>query len=349
MTDPTVAEFTIRDYQAGDEARVLTLLHQALGEGSSFMRTAGFWRWKHFENPFGSPQLLLAANEQVLGLRAFMRWRFRTPSGTVRAVRAVDTSTHPGYRRMGLFSRLTRLSLERAKAGGVDLIFNTPNPQSMAGYLKMGWQLVGRPRLLVKPLRPVRLAAALLQRGNRRGNPEALSALFASAPTPVERLFDHADRVERILRFDDGLTGEGIRTDRSLEFLRWRYAAAPSPRYYALWTGPTPVAGLVIFRPNVRRGLREVMLCEFLIGYGSAKHARELIRQLSSMVRADYLVAAATPGTQHWGMLRRSGFLPLPTRVGPNLTVLPLNWPATELDPRLLESWRLSVGDLEIF
>jgi GNAT superfamily N-acetyltransferase len=349
VTKAAQVGFDIREYADADEEQVLALLRATLGVGGSFDRSADFWRWKHFENPFGASQLLLAANGEVLGLRAFMRWRFRTPSGTIRAVRAVDTSTHPGYRRLGIFSKLTQASLERARADWVNLIFNTPNPQSMAGYRKLGWQLVGRPRLMMRPLRPLRLAAAVLGRRNGHSDREALSSILSVPPTPLERLFDHADRVEQILGFDDAFAVDGMRTDRSVAFLRWRYGAAPTPRYYPLWTGATPLTGVIIFRPNIRRGLREIMVCEFLIGYGSAKHTQDLIRQLIAMVRADYLVAAASPGTQHWGMLRRSGFFPLPAGAGPNLTVLPLNWPPGEMDPGRLESWRLSLGDLEIF
>ncbi|MGQ0568385.1 MAG: GNAT family N-acetyltransferase [Armatimonadota bacterium] len=344
-----MTSYAIRDYQVDDEQGVMTLLRTTLGEGGSFARTVDFWRWKHFQNPFGHSQLLLAANEQVLGLRAFMRWGFVTPAGRLRAVRAVDTSTHPDYRRVGIFSKLTQQSVEQARADGVNLIFNTPNPQSMAGYLKLGWHLVGRPRLLIRPLNPLRMIPALLLRPKRRLTAEAAQRFFRSSPTPVEALLDHADRMEQILTFDSNIEAKGIRTDRSLGFLQWRYAAAPSPRYYALWTGEKPVTGAVIVRPNIRNGLREIMLCEFLIGYGAGPHARELIGQLIKAVRADYLVASASPGTYHWGTLTRAGFIALPARFGPNFTVHPLNWPAGELDPARIEHWRLSLGDLEIF
>jgi GNAT superfamily N-acetyltransferase len=308
-----------------------------------------FWRWKHFQNSFGVSQLLVAANEEILGLRAFMRWAFKTPTGHLRAVRAVDTSTHPGYRRLGIFSRLTQASLERARAEGVNLIFNTPNAQSMPGYLKLGWHLVGRPRLLSRVLNPARVAARLLWPRQTKLTEADLSTLFRSSPRPVDSIFDYSDHVERIVALDDLLCASAVRTDRSASFFRWRYASAPSLQYFALWTGETPVTGLLIFRPNIRQGLREIMLCEFLIGYGAAAHARELFDSLARSVRADYIVAAATPGTQHWGMLRRAGFLPVRQRAGVNFTVLPLNLPAAELNPTRLENWRLSLGDLELF
>ena len=77
-----------------------------------------------------------------------MRWRFTTGNTTVRAVRAVDTVTHPEYRRYGVFSALTNKAVEQAKNEGVDLIFNTPNNQVLPGYLKLGWNYVSAIRPL---------------------------------------------------------------------------------------------------------------------------------------------------------------------------------------------------------
>jgi len=309
-----------------------------------------FWRWKHFENAFGVSQLLVAANDEMLGLRAFLRWTFKSPAGRLRAVRAVDTATHPGYRRLGVFSRLTKAAIERARAEGVNLVFNTPNPQSMPGYLKMGWQFVGRPRLLIKVLNPVRIALGrLTARPRRKPDPADLLRLLRMPARSVESLLEQGDSLERLLALDDTFTRDGIRTDRSPAFLRWRYASPPSPRYFALWLGAKPLSGAAIFRPNIRRGLREIMLCEFLIGYGAGPEVRALIHELRRHVRADYIVAAATPGTQHWGLLRRAGFIPLPERVSLNFTTLPLDLPQGGPDPTRLDQWRLSLGDLELF
>lgn len=346
---PLQTAYEVRDYRPEDEDAVLVLLRRALGEGRSFVRDTTFWRWKHEANPFGPSQRLLAVNEEVLGLRAFMRWGFITPGGRLSAVRAVDTATHPGYRRLGIFSRLTQASLQRAKADGVHLIFNTPNPQSMAGYLKLGWQLVGHPRLLIRVIRPLGMAARMVTHRRATVDRADAAGFFRRPPYAIDEMLAHQGHVAPILQFNDGLCAQGIRTARSIEFLRWRYASAPSLPYGAVWTGQHPVTGLLIVRPNYRLGLRELMICEFLVGYGSAPHMRELIAHLIEMTNVDYLLASATPGTQHWGLLRRAGFIPLPRRTGPNFTVYPLNYPAREPDPALLEHWQFSLGDLEVF
>ena len=136
-----------------------------LGESSTLKRTAKLWRWKHQESPFGESHRLVAESEsgELIGLRAFLRWEFKYDDQKYRAVRAVDTSTHPNFQRMGIFSRLTRQAIEDVKADGVDFIFNTPNNASRSGYLKMGWSTVGRPAPLVKILSYRRFVVGLVR------------------------------------------------------------------------------------------------------------------------------------------------------------------------------------------
>jgi len=157
-TSIVTTQVAIREYQATDETPVIALLNLALGTARAFERSTAFFRWKHLENPFGRSLMLLADSEKVVGLRAFLRWQFRAGGQTIRAVRAVDTATHPEFQRMGIFSRLTSACVDRARAEGVHLVFNTPNQYSMPGYLKLGWTHVGRSTVFVRPLRPARMA-----------------------------------------------------------------------------------------------------------------------------------------------------------------------------------------------
>ena len=146
---------------------MLALLRSSLGETSLLQRTPDLFAWKHLDNPFGRSIILVAdAGGTIAGLRAFMRWELTTPDGaTLRCVRAVDTATHPDFQRRGIFSRLTEAAVEAAREDGVDLIFNTPNEKSGAGYLKMGWQEVGPIGVMVRP------GLGLLRRHGSRGHP----------------------------------------------------------------------------------------------------------------------------------------------------------------------------------
>ena len=185
-------------------------------------RPAEFFRWKHFDNPFGPSFMLLAeADGRVIGLRAFMRWRFTVAGRQLTAVRAVDTATHPDYQGMGVFSRLTRAALD-ALDGQVDLVFNTPNDASRPGYLKLGWREVGRVPVAVRVRRPVRF-------GLRAAPPRRPPAGHAAGRRPTRLLgcWSAADQVERLLARGASRPAGRLSTPRDLGYLRWRYGAAP--------------------------------------------------------------------------------------------------------------------------
>ena len=334
--------FSIRPYQPEDEDSVVALLRQTLGDGRAFERTGAFFQWKHCDNPFGASLMTVAGNSEILGLRAFMRWRFRIGSRTIPAVRAVDTATHPAYRRHGIFTTLTRHTVERARAEGIDLIFNTPNRFSLPGYLKLGWMYVGRPRLLVKPLRPGRIAWGLL-RGAAGGGGQS----SAKAPeVPAAMRFSRPEDLGSVLEEDGRHSAGGIRTDRSVAFLKWRYCTTPTLPYYIHAQGRQPSTA-VIFRPSRRRGLREILISELLLGKGDSPDASAVIQGIVDAVDADYLVAHASKESAHERALVRAGFRPLPV-VGPHFVVHPLS-PEAVSACMGLGRWRLSLGDLEVF
>jgi len=333
----------VRPYTPADEAAVLDLLHLSLGDGRAFQRDHAFWQWKHFHNPFGASLLMVAADAGIVGLRAFLRWEFRTDTRVLTAVRAVDTATHPEHRRSGIFSHLTRITVDRARGEGVDLIFNTPNQYSLPGYLKLGWTHVGRPGLLIRPLRPPWRLGAF-----RRDRDALPSLADEHGALSVVALLAEASALERLLADNERLCRGRLRTRRSAAFLRWRYTEIPSLRYYACWTGPVPSRAVAIFRPNLRRGWREIMLADLLLAEPDPRPVRVLMRRLAALGAADYAVAHAPWGSGHWRSLVGAGFLPVP-RLGPHFTVCPLSAAAGAEAPTRLPRWHLSLGDLEIF
>ena len=306
-----MGEPLIDAYRPGDESEVLEILRLALGDSQTAPRTPDFWRWKHFANPFGESLLLVArVEDRVAGVRAYLRWRLRTPGRGLQALRAVDTATHPDHLRQGIFRALTLEANRRAEAEGIDLIFNTPNEKSRSGYLSMGWKLVGRPRTYVRPLR-------LAKRASSAPVPEP-ALTTGGAP----RFGDAADRAPL-----------GLRTDRTSEYLRWRFGRHPAVPYRSVEMS----AGQALFRANRRGGRLEVVASEIL-GNGS-------LRTAVKGINADYVVGSARPDSPEARLMRRAGFLAIPGR-GLILVALPLT---TAASPALsLAGWDLSAGDLEL-
>jgi GNAT superfamily N-acetyltransferase len=249
----------VRPFRQEDEPGVLQLLRVALGPGPIGERTPEFFAWKHRHSPFGESLMLVAEDAgRIVGLRAFLRWRFRAGGRSVAAVRAVDTATHPDYRRRGVFSRLTSDALD-ALDGEAAFVFNTPNPTSLAGYIKLGWREVGTV--------PVRIRAGLRRR-------PAIDA------EPVAAVLD--DSLGPLLDRTSPPNGR-LATPRDLEYLRWRYASAPRLDYRAV----REEGGLAVFRVRRRGRLRETTIAELLAVDRAAE--RRLAQAVARAAAVDHL------------------------------------------------------------
>ena len=330
---------SVRSFVAADIPRVLELLEASLGGGPAGRRSPELFRWKHLESPFGPSFMLVAERDgELIGLRALMRWRFVTGARTVHAVRAVDTATHPDHQGTGVFRRLTLAALD-ALAGQVDLVFNTPNDKSRPGYLKMGWSAVGRMPVAVRVRRPLRLLGRLRPGPGPAPDPPVVAA--ATAASVLER----GEEVARLLERERSAPGT-MATPRDVQYLRWRYGAAPLLGYRAVTEERDGrLAGLAVFRLRPRTRLWESTVAEVLAG-GDASVARRLLRKVALAAPCDHLTFHAPAGTPLARVAWRSGFLPSPAAV--SLVVNPLR-DDLRPDPTEPQSWALSLGDLEVF
>ena len=314
MTD----DLEIRRATASDREAVLALASRSLGWAGD-ERDRAFFTWKHEENPFGiSPAWVATIGGEVVGFRTLLRWELTDGTRTLRVVRAVDTATDPAFQGRGIFRALTLGAVEALTAEGVDAVFNTPNDQSLPGYLSMGWSVVGRPTLSVIP-RSIRSLARLARTraaAGKWGEPVDVGA-------PAGASLQEAD-LDSLLR---GLPHRsGWATRRLAAHLRWRYAFPPLG-YRAVEVK----GGLCVFRVRNRGSSREVAICEWLSAERDPRAVRRLVR-----AGGDYGVGIGLHLPGH-------GALPLP-RQGPVVTWRPLADPAV---PRLRDL-RLGLGDLEL-
>jgi GNAT superfamily N-acetyltransferase len=310
---------SVRLFTDDDLPAVLELLRESLGETASLKRTPDLFAWKHLDNPFGRSIMLVSHDgPTITGFRAFMRWELHTPDGrTVRCVRAVDTATHPDYRRMGIFRELTLAAVDAATHDDVQMVFNTPNPRSGAGYLNMGWTQVGTLTPMASP------AKGLLRRG---GNPDEL-------PVPA----DFVDPVVAVgMRTTPDRAPLGLRTLRSDDYHAWRFTSHPTARYVQVDGGDATAIARLAFR-----GHRKELLVSEVYGDGM----RQAIGRCRTVANTSYIGAFFSKGTPERSAARRAGLVPVP-RSGLTLMVRPLR--ELGIDVTRLSTWDLSLSDLEL-
>ena len=323
------AEIVMRRASVADLPDVLALLRRSLRWTDDDTR---FLEWKHLQNPFGqSPMWVAVVGSRVVGFRAFLRWELAAPDGrVVPAARAVDTATDPDFQGLGIFTRLTLAALDELATDGVELVFNTPNRQSLPGYLKMGWREVGQLPAAVRPTRWrfATVAATARRAAGRAGVPSSVGVPAAAGladPASVERLLGRIP------------PASGLTTRRTPAYLAWRYGN-PELGYRALLHGASAEDGLLSVRLRSRGRAVECAVDEALVpgesGAGAAERA--LLDRLARSREADYLIRLQERVT-------RDRFLRLP-HVGPVLVCRSL------LDASLPDrsGWALSMGDVEL-
>ena len=331
------AQVEVRPYQDEDETDVLELLEASLGQGPGGGRTHDFFAWKHLINPFGRSFMLVAEKDgRVIGLRAFMRWTFTAGGKEIKAVRAVDTATHPDYQGLGIFTKLTNAAIEQL-AEEAAFVFNTPNDKSKPGYLKMGWREVGELPISVKVRRPVSFARGI--KGLRETTVDTSPAPAVNAPRFSELTVSDGE-LEALLRASR-LTEDRITTAHTAGSLRWRYEQSPHLDYRV--TGDAN--GLVIFRVRARGSLWEATVAEVMIGELDAGAARSLLKDAARSAGVDHMTCLLPSGSTVLKGARRTGFLRSP--IGMTLTARPLQ--DSSPDPLAMSSWALSLGDVEVF
>ncbi|TYL39140.1 GNAT family N-acetyltransferase [Natronococcus pandeyae] len=258
---------TIRRFEPGDRAAFLSLYETVFDRD----RRPDWFRWKYQENPYVDhvPIVVAERNSDLVGCRSLFAQEMRGYGQVWTAFQPCDTMVHPEHRRQGLFGRMNERTLERYADDGPSFFFNFPNEASIQGNLDHGWHEIGTVPLYYRFQDPVRA----LERWTGTGDSEqaeassesrtaaALSRSLSNAISGSHRTGDRllapdadvrleryetppVETLERIYRRS---IPDGIHTNRTAEFYRWRFAN-PARGYtaYVAKRGTEPVAALVV-------------------------------------------------------------------------------------------------------
>ena len=318
---------TVRQSTIEDLPEIVSLLKKSIGEILT-PKTEAYFSWKHEQNPFGRSKVLLAIeDEKIVGLRAFMHWRWVGGRESFSAVRAVDTATDPAFQGKGIFKKLTLQAVDECKAEGVDLVFNSPNPVSMQGYLKMGWHSIGR--------LPIYIGLGSFLPG--KYSQEAINSAYHRYDVQVA-----------LENFDPKLTlstsAEALHTNIDHKYLKWRYQDCPVSKYGAVIKKGK--YGFVFRLKRVSRFI-EFRICEAWTEHaGAGSEAKKAIRKVVSDIKPAIISCGATPLFDS-GKTKVS-LLFGPFRKGPVITIRPLA--TANLDNfEEFKKWEPSLGSIELF
>lgn len=311
----------IREATESDIPEIVKVLKASLGE-KDLSLSETIYRYKHIDNKFGKSIVLIAEEKnRIVGVRAFMGWEWQSQEQKFIAYRAVDTATLPSHQGKGIFKKLTLAAVEIAKKSGVHFIFNTPNEKSRPGYLKMGWEPVGKIEIGIRPslgfLSVNRKADSYqIQNSSTSEKTESLCSLWN------KKLSD----------------SKGFFTPKSLAYLEWRYQENPLQDYSVSMNDSYYLATYL----KKRGRFRELRIAEFIFDDAkmSSKKVRQIIKDLEKKFSA-HLISFSPKLLEMKG--KKGSF-------GPLLVLNDLNLISEDkLILSDISNWYSSIGDLELF
>lgn len=320
-------EIKIREATKSDSPEIVKLLKIALGESTE--KSVQNWHWKHYDNPFGESKIYLATiGSEIVGVRAFMQWQWKEKSTgkTLRAVRAVDTAVSPNHRRKGIFLSLTNHALKMVSEEGFDFVFNTPNDQSIGGYLKLGWVLnrkipVG---LVINPFYWLSSKKRLNE---------------YSAKVKI-------DILENNHSYNTPFIDADIFCPFSKLYFEWRYVKNPLANYQFYKLDDV----LIIYRLKPLKGFMECRIVDVQL---LDPNAQGKIKSAISHLIKRYPLVSMVDGLIGTKLIAGGLYVALNlNRKGPNMVTKRLNFPEhkyTLLLDKESNFWGYSLGDMELF
>jgi GNAT superfamily N-acetyltransferase len=325
----------IRTATETDTPEIVNLLKLSLGEGLT-PKSIHYWQWKHRLNPFGESPVLTCWEQGVLiGVRAFMRWEWTGNGKIYKALRAVDTATHPDHQGKGIFKKLTLALVDYCTQKGDDFVFNTPNNQSKPGYIKMGWREAGKLPIVFSLHKPVNVIKNII---GPRAKKDALP--FARS---IDYYLDHPQLHDLLDKHALGT----LRTNVSIPYLKWRYRDVPVATYDAIGQEQSgQLTGLLLGRIKSSRLGNEFRVTDcFLKPNHDVGNLVKKFVEYKKTNAIDYCTISGLSDARQKGM---AGKFHLKASFGPTVTIRSLSLADLGILQKFRQ-WSPSLGDLELF
>ena len=311
----------VRVAKTEDIPAIVALLKDSLGE-SLLKKTTSIWDFKHVQNPFGASYVLVAEeNNQLIGVRAFMSWKWQLGDSIWQAYRAVDTATHPEHQGKGIFKKLTLQALADVGKKNDCFIFNTPNEKSRPGYLKMGWEALGKIKIALVPVLLYRFIHLFSKRAD---------ALVSLNEEQIEAIcFKHNLEIQ---------AKKELFTPKTEAYLHWRYATNPMQPYTFL-TGKDWYLAMYVKK---HKRFNELRIAE-VIGGNTSKAKKEIQQEVVNYATKQGCLLLSTTEKSLFSFAFYGAF-------GPILTCKDLTLNNVILQQsKQSRGWHYAMGDLELF
>jgi len=355
-------DWRMKQYSPGDREGVHQLRTVVYGETFS----EDDWVWKFERSHLRPARIYLAESEgMIVGLRIFTYREVKVLDEVWPSIVTVDGMVHPDFQRRGIWSSLMREGIERLRAEGIDIALSFPGTHrhTYAGFLKLGWSDVGPVPMLVKPLRLGGFLSRYVRSQRVQTSANRFSRFLAGTHRSRRSSKIGGLTIERIQSFDGRFDWlwEQVSPQakaslvRDQKYLNYRYSDRPGEIYaqFAACRGKD-LEGYIVVRRSLEMFGLSIGLIMDMGTTGGADVARSLVDEAVRYLDGQEVDAIGCLMVKHspnYGVLRRAGFFPVPSRFNPRDY-----HPVVKADPSKFSSsvtmdrtgWYFTWGDFDV-
>lgn len=303
-----------------------------------------FLKWLYIDNPFKKAMGYIAYDGDIPASQLFITFQRARLNGREHTIGIMSNGcTMPDYRKQGHFLKIFTMLLDDCRKTGIPFIWAYPNPASLRGFIKTGFDHLRDFRLVLIPVSFTGFVKEMLQK-------EKIDIMGTTEDVPLD-LSDNS--LFEIIK-EENIPGSTIR-DRELdgiwhtpldaEQLKWRYINHPTRKYYILHH--KELDEWIIIRLLKLFGMKPAVILK--TSAGSRKIFNRLLKDLKSCLKdkASFLMMLEDINLSHPYSDCLKGRFFVPVRLSPRrfpLEVYPINRDITGKSPVM----SFSFGDYEV-
>ncbi|MFZ7114230.1 MAG: GNAT family N-acetyltransferase [Bacteroidota bacterium] len=308
-----------------------------------------YLNWEYTANPAGNAIAFLAGDEQMIVSQYVVLPReIICENEKVKSSLSLNTITHPDHRGKGYFIKLAEMTFSECKELGIGLTLGFPNKHSVKGFInKLKFTKIGNLPLMLKVVNPLKAVTSVLR---RRKNINEQEIYFDFKLPGVSKLDLNKD-LEKYHQFWSEFKKRNlITTDRSPEFLRWRYVDIPIRKYHLYKIeSDDKIETVLIFRIKNIFGVRCGIIVD-LLSLNKTQVFNQLIREIQKN-GPDIFISTVPENSPEWLCLKSSGFFKVPEFLMLKKLDMIIRFHSKNISDSYtdIRKWFITFGDYDIF
>ncbi len=239
--------------------------------------------WFNLKHPYYDARAYVAEEKptkRIASSICMLPFRYRVGGGTKLVSLAMGGATHPDFRGLGLFTKISQILVEQEDRFGISCGIGFPNAAALPLHLAAGWPVPAQLSLFEK--RSFEPSAGKLRTVERFD--ERYDALYEEAAQRFDFIHLKDHRV-----------------------LNWRYKQRPGVEYHCLEVGRPRLDGFIVLKEFQQLGVKKTHIVDFLaLTEQSAQYLISVAEQIAG--GSDLLNLWMWPQSVYESLFRSRGF-----------------------------------------